>query len=101
MSILSIYLSGLTLAMSASHAPTLNAALDGVPAAAVSFSDLNLASPGGRLALQGRVNRAASRLCDTAGPKSLDERASEIRCMSATLSEVQGDIDQAVRLASR
>jgi UrcA family protein len=86
--------------MSGGHAPALNPALDHVSAVSVSYSDLNLSSPGGRLALQGRVNRAASRLCDAGGRRSLDEKVGEARCLSAALSKAERDVDQAVAGAS-
>src|SRR5574338_259739 len=100
MQVLSVYLTGLMLAMSGGHASALKPALDDVPAVSVSYSDLNLSSPGGRLALQGRVNRAASRLCDADRRKSLEEKAGEARCLSAALSKAERDVDQVVAGAS-
>jgi UrcA family protein len=73
---------------------------------AVSFADLDIGTPAGLRALNGRIDRAASTLCVQGGRKSLQSELAERRCMSAAMSSGQAGIEQAlaersVHLASR
>ena len=73
---------------------------------AVSFADLDIGSPAGMRTLNGRIDRAASRLCIQEGRKSLQTELAERRCMSAAMSSGQAGVDQvlaerSVHLASQ
>jgi UrcA family protein len=72
----------------------------GLPVAAVSYADLNIGSPAGRRALEGRVTRAASDLCLETFRQSLSEFAAEHRCYSLAMAKARIDIDIAVAHAS-
>ena len=72
----------------------------------VSFADLNLASPAGLHALNGRIQRAAAKLCIRDGRKPLQAELYERRCMTAAMANAQTGIEHAranrsVRQASR
>jgi UrcA family protein len=72
----------------------------------VSFADLDIGSPAGLRALNGRIDRAASRLCIQQTRKSLQDELAERRCMSAAMSSAQAGVDQvlaerSVHLASQ
>jgi UrcA family protein len=76
------------------------------PTAVVSFADLDIGSPAGLRALNGRIYRAASTLCIQQGTRSLQTELAGRRCMSAAMSGAQAGIDQvlaerSVHLASR
>ena len=72
----------------------------GLPVATVSFADLNISSPAGRHALEGRVTRAASGLCLESYRQSLSEFAAEHRCFTLAMAKARVDIDLAVARAS-
>jgi UrcA family protein len=64
------------------------------PTMAVSFADLDIGSPAGLRALNGRIDRAASRLCIQEGRKSLQDELADRRCMSAAMSSAQAGVDR-------
>jgi UrcA family protein len=67
-----------------------------VPTATVSYADLNIASAAGRHTLEGRVSRAASRLCLDSRRAPVGELLDERRCFSAAMDQAERDIDVAV-----
>lgn len=103
------YMTGFALVLAAIPAAAQHKPIiveGGVPTTTVSYADLDLGSDAGRRTLEGRVARAASRLCTEQRRKSLDEELNERRCMSAALSKARIDVEQAVandtvRIASR
>jgi len=72
----------------------------GFPVATVSYADLNIGSPAGRRALEGRVTRAASSLCIENFRQTLGEFSAEHRCFSLAMAKARIDIDLAVAKAS-
>lgn len=72
----------------------------GIPTARVSYADLNLASPAGRLTLDRRVTDAAAMLCLDNERVPLDQFAAQRECYSTALSRARVDIEQAVARAS-
>jgi UrcA family protein len=72
------------------------AAETGAPTIAVSFADLDIGSPAGMRTLNGRIDRAASRLCIQEGRKSLQTELAERRCMSAAMSSARAGVNQAL-----
>ncbi|HVU29281.1 MAG TPA: UrcA family protein [Sphingomicrobium sp.] len=70
-----------------------------LPVAVVSYADLNISSPAGRHALEGRVTRAASALCLESYRQSLGESAAGQRCFSVAMGKARLDIDLAVARA--
>ena len=62
----------------------------------VSYADLNLASPAGVRALNGRIQRAAAKLCIRDGRKPLQAELYERRCVTAAMSGAQTGIEQAL-----
>jgi UrcA family protein len=72
----------------------------------VRFADLDIGSPAGRQALNGRIYRAASTLCVQRGVRSLQSELAGRRCMSAAMSGAQDGVDRvlaerSVHLASQ
>lgn len=73
------------------------AADNALPTTVVAFADLDIGSPAGLRALQGRVHAAALRLCvHEQGRKALELLMAERRCMSAALNSAQAGVDRAV-----
>ena len=70
-----------------------------LPTAIISYADLDLTSPAGIAALNGRVRRAAEGLCANTGVVSLRERMDERSCVSFALGQAQGQIDTAIAQA--
>lgn len=70
-----------------------------IPVAVVSYADLNLASPAGRNALEGRVERAASSLCLENHRESVNQFLAQHNCFSFAMRKARIDIDQAVAFA--
>lgn len=68
------------------------------PSVAVSYADLNLASPLGRTILDRRIANAASQLCGTASQVDLNATAAVDTCLSATIDSVQPQRDAALGL---
>lgn len=62
----------------------------------VGYSDLNLASAGGRSALTARVRGAAKRLCLGNGPAPLRIKMDGVRCFTEAISGANTQIQQAV-----
>jgi UrcA family protein len=76
------------------------------PHAAISYADLNLASPAGQAALKARVERAAARLCLSRGAPPPQERMQRKRCFASAMAGAEPQIaraisDQAIRFARR
>jgi UrcA family protein len=67
-----------------------------VPTATVSYADLNIGSLAGRHTLEGRVARAATRLCMDNRRAPLDELIEQRRCLSTAVRQAGIDIDLAV-----
>lgn len=65
------------------------------PSIAVSYADLNLASPLGRTILDRRIANAASQLCGTARQVDLNATAAIDECREATIEGVQPQRDAA------
>jgi UrcA family protein len=96
-----IALAGTALAATQGYAQSGDVIIEGgVPTAVVSYADLNLASPAGRLALDRRVDRAATGLCFEDRRAPVAELLAQRNCYSAALSRAQIDIQQAVARAS-
>src|SRR3954463_12949834 len=70
-----------------------------LPTARVSYADLDLTSPAGRLTLDRRVSRAASVLCIDNQRAPLDEFMAQRHCYSTAMSAARVDIRQAVARA--
>ena len=68
------------------------------PSIAVSYADLNLASPLGRTILDRRIANAASQLCGTAREIDLNQSAAVDTCREATIDSVQSQRDTAIGL---
>jgi UrcA family protein len=94
----------IALAALALPAPALSqnepVVIEGLPVATVSYADLNIGSPAGRHALEGRVTRVASSLCLDSFRQSLDVSAAEHHCFSLAMARARIDIDLAVARAN-
>ena len=77
----------------AAQPPTAETA---APTAVVKFADLDIGSPAGLRALNGRIYRAASTLCVQQGERSLQSELAGRRCMSVAMSSGQSGVDQAL-----
>jgi UrcA family protein len=78
----------------------------GVPTAIVSYADLNIGSQRGLETLNGRIARAASKLCVEAGRKDIATQLAEAHCFNTAMTNAKADVDrvvadQALRFASR
>ena len=94
------------LAAAGSAAAQPPVAETGAPTTVVSFADLDIGSPAGLRALNGRIQRAASTLCIQQGVRSLQSELAGRRCMSVAMSGAKAGLDQvlaerSVHLASR
>ena len=68
----------------------------GQPSVRVSYADLDLASAAGRKALEGRVQRAASRLCVDNGVRDLERRMGGRDCIARAVASAAPQIELAV-----
>jgi UrcA family protein len=71
----------------------------GVPTAVVSYADLNITSEPGRLALERRVERAASGLCLDYVRAPVEDLIVRHQCYSTAMTRARIDIQQAVARA--
>ena len=71
----------------------------GLPTARVSYADLNIGSPAGRHALEGRVASAAAGLCLENNRESIDEYMAEHQCFAQAMAKARSDIGLAVARA--
>ena len=95
-----IAVAGLALAASPALAQNEPVVIEGgLPTARVSYADLNISSPAGRHALEGRVTRAASGLCIENYRQTLTQFGAEQRCFSLAMAKARIDIDLAVARA--
>ena len=67
----------------------------------VSFADLNLASPGGRAALDRRLSRAVDQVCGMAEPANLDQAAPIDRCRKAAQASASSQRQVAISTAQQ
>ena len=78
----------------------------GVPTAIVSYADLDIGSSSGLATLNGRITRAASRLCFDNGHKDVPTKVFEARCFDTALAGAKPQVERAIadkslRLASK
>jgi UrcA family protein len=66
------------------------------PTIVVSFADLDIGSPAGLRALEGRLHAAASRLCVQHDHRPLQAQFAERRCLTMAMSSGQSGIDQSL-----
>ena len=98
---LAIAVAGLALVAAPAFAQNEPVVIEGgLPTARVSYADLNIRSPAGRRALEGRVTRAASSLCVENFRQTLTQYGAERRCFSLAMAKAHGDIDLAVARAN-
>lgn len=91
----------LTLASCAALATTAAAAnepitVTGSDSVRVSYADLNLGSSSGLKTLEGRVRRAAKKLCVDRRVDDLEREMAGRACISAALASAQPQIEQAM-----
>jgi UrcA family protein len=85
------------LAMFAAGGAAAQPAYDAAaPAAVVSLADLDLGSPAGLRAVQGRVSAAAARLCVQQGRVSLERQLAQRRCLAAAMTSAKATLDRAL-----
>jgi UrcA family protein len=77
----------------------------GVPTAIVSYADLDVRSSSGLATLNGRITRAASRLCFDDAHKDVATKAAEARCFDTAMTRAKPQVERAIaertlRLAS-
>ena len=68
----------------------------GLPTAIVSFADLDIGSSNGLATLNGRIARAASRLCLGNAHKDVATKAFEARCFDTAMAGAKPQVDRAV-----
>jgi UrcA family protein len=78
----------------------------GVPTAIVSYADLDLGSSSGLATLNGRITRAASRLCFDNGHRDVPTKVFEARCFDTAMAGAKPQVERAIadkslRLASK
>jgi UrcA family protein len=73
----------------------------GAPTAVVSYADLDLGSNSGLVTLNGRISRAASRLCTESGRTDLATQLNETRCFRTAVASAGPQIDRAVANQAR
>jgi UrcA family protein len=104
---MTIAAAGIFLAASEGRAQMSPVLVEGIaPTARVSYADLDLTSPAGRLTLNRRVTDAAANLCLDNQRVPLEQFSAQRQCYSAAMSRARIDIQEAVarassRLASR
>ena len=69
---------------------------EGAPHTEVSYADLDLGSPSGVGALQGRIRGAARRLCMSNTGGDLEERMARRTCFIAALASTRPQVEQAI-----
>ncbi|MBV9932295.1 MAG: UrcA family protein [Alphaproteobacteria bacterium] len=69
------------------------------PAARVSYAELNLSSAGGRHLLNGRIHRAAERLCRDDRVRDLGRHTAGEACVVAAVKSAQSQIARALAAA--
>ena len=72
----------------------------GLPTAVVSYADLDLSSSTGLARLNGRISRAASRICTETGRKEIRRQLSEARCFRTAVESAQPQVERLVGDAS-
>jgi UrcA family protein len=78
----------------------------GVPTAIVSYADLDIGSSSGLATLNGRITRAASRLCFDKAHKDVPTKVFEARCFDTAMASAKPQVeramaDETLRLASK
>ena len=68
----------------------------GVPTAIVSYADLDLSSGSGLATLNGRITRAASRLCLGNAHKDVDTKVFEARCFDTAMAGAKPQVERAI-----
>ena len=68
----------------------------GAPTARVSYADLDLGSASGIATLNGRIHRAASRLCFEDGRTDIATRLNWTSCYKGALAQAKVQVDRAV-----
>jgi UrcA family protein len=68
----------------------------GVPTAIVSYADLDIGSSSGLATLNGRVTRAASRLCFDGAHKDVATKVGEERCFDTAMASAKPQIQRAI-----
>ena len=68
----------------------------GVPTAVVSYADLDIGSPSGLATLNGRLHRAASRICFADGRTDLATRVAWSRCYESAMTGAKAQLDRAI-----
>lgn len=77
----------------------------GMPTAIVSYADLDIGSSSGLATLNGRITRAASRLCFNNAHKDVPTKVFEARCFGTAMASAKPQVERAIadkslRLAS-
>ncbi|MEA3060671.1 MAG: hypothetical protein QOJ94_452 [Sphingomonadales bacterium] len=70
--------------------------VEGAPSARVSYAELNLFSPKGRDVLNGRIHRAAERLCTDDRVRDLRREMAGRDCIAAAVASAQPQIERAL-----
>ena len=68
----------------------------GQPTLRVSYADLDLGSTAGRAVLEGRVRRAAARLCVDNGVRDLERQIAGRSCIAETMASAAPQVELAV-----
>lgn len=68
----------------------------GVPTAIVSYADLDIRSGSGLATLNGRISRAASRLCFDNGHRDVPTKVLEARCFDTAMAGAKPQVERAV-----
>ncbi|HEY5712882.1 MAG TPA: UrcA family protein [Allosphingosinicella sp.] len=71
--------------------------VEGRPTILVPFGDLDLSRPAGQASLNGRVRRAANRLC-LADPRGVGPVIQERQCRDNALASARTQVDRAIAL---
>jgi UrcA family protein len=94
---LSIAAASMLVSISPALAQTAPILIQGdAPTATVSYADLDIGSTAGRKTLEGRVARAASRLCLDNRRAPIGELVEQRHCFSTAMNGAELDIDRAV-----
>ena len=77
----------------------------GMPTAIVSYADLDIGSSSGLATLNGRITRAASRLCFNNAHRDVPTKVLEERCFDTAMTSAKPQVERAIadkslRLAS-
>jgi len=68
----------------------------GVPTAIVSYADLDIGSSSGLATLNGRISRAASRLCFDNAHRDVPTKALEARCFDTAMASAKPQVERAI-----